>query len=438
MANKTVINSTSINLNDAKKFIRSNVELQLRQLAAPRLYMVGAPGTGKSDLMREICQENGWGLAVRYISNMAIEELTGLPVAPKQGEETAWSKPEIFNFKNIEYVPDGYVEGVTPTILLLDDFHLCDRMMQKYMFQLLTYMSLNGYRLPKNTAIILAGNRNNDKAGAMPIPAPVCNRMMFVEVTSSADDWLNNFAIKNGIRNDVCTFISSKGDVFLSSTPIETNAWASPRSWTYLSYQMDEYEKSSGQMPIEDLRVLAAGLLGGEVANEFIMYRELFAKYNFVKYARMDWAQLKKFLTKEVEHSPTNVYAIVNAGVSWVLDVYRANGYDIGKKEVKDSVELFYKVMCHFLTIKNNNVTIKPLVIAGITYMHRVSELTTPAGKKNNSLMKYINTLMSNQRDYDWLFYECVMTVIGFKLDEEDVKKLEEIHKKAEKADIAV
>ena len=193
---KEIMNSAVIKLNDVKKYITANVNLQLKQRAAARLYMIGAPGCGKSDIVREICQENKWGLAVRYISNMSIEQMTGLPVKPTEGEVATWSVPELFNFNNIEYKPEGYQIGKTPTVLLLDDFHLCDRTMQRYMFQLLTYMGLNGYHLPANTAIILAGNRNNDKAGAMPIPAPVCNRMMFIEVTSEAEDWLKNFALK--------------------------------------------------------------------------------------------------------------------------------------------------------------------------------------------------------------------------------------------------
>ena len=56
---KEILNSAAIKLNDIKKYITANVGLQLKQKAAPRLYMVGAPGCGKSDIMRQICQENG-------------------------------------------------------------------------------------------------------------------------------------------------------------------------------------------------------------------------------------------------------------------------------------------------------------------------------------------------------------------------------------------
>ena len=43
---KEILNSAAIKLNDIKKYITANVGLQLKQKAAPRLYMVGAPGCG--------------------------------------------------------------------------------------------------------------------------------------------------------------------------------------------------------------------------------------------------------------------------------------------------------------------------------------------------------------------------------------------------------
>ena len=119
------------------------------------------------------------------------------------------TKPAILDTANLDYRPDNYEEGKTPTIILFDDFHLCDRVMQRYMFQLLTYKGLNDYQLDNNVAIILAGNRISDKAGAMPIPAPVANRMMFIEVTVDVKDWMLNFAFKNNVRGDIISFLNS-------------------------------------------------------------------------------------------------------------------------------------------------------------------------------------------------------------------------------------
>ena len=423
---KEILNSAAIKLNDVKKYIIANVNLQLKQKAAARLYMIGAPGCGKSDIMRQICQENGWALAVRYISNMSIEQMTGLPVKPTEGQVATWSVPELFNFKNIEYKPEGYVEGKTPTVLLLDDFHLCDRMMQKYMFQLLTYMGLNGYHLPSNTAIILAGNRNNDKAGAMPIPAPVCNRMMFVEVTSEAEDWLKNFALKTGVRGDICTFIHNKGDVYLSQEPIETNAWTSPRSWTYLGYQMDAYEEMNGKIDLDELRVMATGLLGPEVTQQFIMYRELFAKGDFDAIKKQNWEHVKERYAEEAKKNPTAVYAIINSAVTWAINKYKKADYDPKNKDVLESIKLVYNTLAYLLVMKCNSVNTSPLVAAGTKFVHLFQDATqtTRTGKQIMPLVELLLDEMQQERDVDWVFYELLAGIFNIPIDDHDQKEI--------------
>ena len=422
------MNSNAIKLNDVKAYVKSNVMLQVAQLAAPRLAIQGAPGCGKSDLMRQICEENGWILSVKYLSNMSLEQITGLPCKVENGSTAIWTRPELFNFNNPEYAPKGANDD-TIKILLIDDFHLADRIMQKYLFQLLTYKSLNGYHLPKNTAIILAGNRNIDKAGANPIPAPVCNRMMFVEVKSEAEDWLKNFAMKHGVREDICTYIMNNSEGRLSSEPIETAAWASPRSWTYLSYQMDAYEKAYGKIDLDDLNIMATGLIGPENAAKFIEYRELFAKWNFDKLFDMSLKNATAEFAKELKKSPTDAYAIIASGVSWVVEKYKRAGYNAADKDIVKSVDFLYDSMTFLLTFKEQNTrrNIRPLIAAGCKFLwmwQEAADQNSNGKKSTGSLLSLIFNKMKQERDVDWMFYELIANVINYKIDADDAKKI--------------
>ena len=420
------MNSNAIKLNDVKAYVKSNVMLQVSQLAAPRLAIQGAPGCGKSDLMRQICEENGWILSVKYLSNMSLEQITGLPCKVENGSTAIWTRPELFNFNNPEYAPKGANDD-TIKILLIDDFHLADRIMQKYLFQLLTYKSLNGYSLSKNTAIILAGNRNIDKAGANPIPAPVCNRMMFVEVKSEAEDWLKNFAMKHGVREDICTYIMNNSEGRLSSEPIETAAWASPRSWTYLSYQMDAYEKSNDKIDLEDLKIMATGLIGAENAAKFIEYHELFAKWNFDKLFGMSLKNATVEFAKEIKRNPTDAYAIISSGVAWVIEKYKKANFNAKDTDIVKSVDFLYDTMTFLLTYKEAAArrNIRPLIAAGckFLYMYQVA-MEQNHGKTATSLLSLIFNKMKQERDVDWLFYELIANVIDYKLDADDQKKI--------------
>jgi hypothetical protein len=422
------MNSNAIKLNDVKEYVKSNVMLQVAQLAAPRLAIQGAPGCGKSDLMRQICEENGWVLSVKYLSNMSLEQITGLPCKVENGSTAIWTKPELFNFNNPEYAPKGANDD-TIKILLIDDFHLADRIMQKYLFQLLTYKSLNGYHLPKNTAIILAGNRNIDKAGANPIPAPVCNRMMFVEVKSEAEDWLKNFAMKHGVREDICTYIMNNSEGRLSSEPIETAAWASPRSWTYLSYQMDAYEKAFGKIDLDNLKIMASGLIGPENAAKFIEYHELFAKWDYNKLFDMSFKNASSEYAKEIKKNPTDAYAIIASGVSWVVEKYKKAGYNAADKDIGKSVDFLYDTMAFLLTYKDQSArrNIRPLIAAGCKFLwmwQQAADQNNNTKKSTGSLLSLIFNKMKQERDVDWLFYELIANVIDYKVSTEDQKKI--------------
>lgn len=421
----TKITNASIKLNDVRSYIAANVDLQLIQRSAPRLYIQGPPGAGKSMIMEEICRENGWGLKCQYISNCALEYLTGLPCKVENGKTVEWSKPAILNLDNLDYCPPNYEKGKTPVIILFDDFHLCDRVMQKYMFQLLTYKGLNNYRLEDNVAIILAGNRISDKAGAMPIPAPVCNRMMFVEVEVDAKDWLTNFAFKNNVRDDVISFIHNKGDVYLSMNPVESTSWASPRAWTFLSSQMNSYEKRFGKLSLDVLRVMAVGEVGPEAASEFITYRELFAKWDFDRLSKRNIKDLSKEFETESKKNPTAIYAIISAAVAWMVKVYRDNDYNINNETVKKSVEFTYDVLTSFLLMKIKGVNPVPMVLAGTQFINMYSSSDgNGSDTKTRKLSKLFLSNLNRDRDLDYLFLEIISNIFHAKLEEEDIERI--------------
>ncbi len=439
MSAKINARMNEINLNDIKDYVKANVALQCAQLHAPRLAIQGAPGTGKSDIIHEICEENKWVLSVKYLSNMSLEQITGIPCKVENGSTAIWSKPELFNFDFPEYAPDAYFNASAEEqnkyvkVLLIDDFHLADRIMQRYLFQLLTYKSLNGYHLPENTAILLAGNRNTDKALANPIPAPVCNRLMFIEVKSDSKDWLNNFAFKHGVREDITSFLYNHGDLCLSSEPLESGAWASPRAWTYLSYQMDAYEKMFGKLHLSELKNMANGLIGPEMTSKFIEYRELFSKWNIEKLYKLGINGAQKEYQSEVENNPTDSYAIISAVCAWLLTKYRDNDYNIENEEMDKCIHFAFDTFIFLLMFSNNMIrrNTRPLVIAGIKYIHMFQNAVGNKTKnKNKTLLQGFLSCMKEQKDTDYVFYELIGNIFGLKFSIDEQKEINEAKKR--------
>lgn len=426
--NENIVSINEIPLNEVKPFIIANVRLQCKTPVTSRICIVGSPGCGKSDLMRQVCQENNWGLVVKYLSNMPYEQITGIPCKVENGDLAKFTKSELFNFDVMDYQPDNYNPLTTPTVLMIDDFHLADKSIQKYLFQLLTYRAINSYKLTPNVAIVLAGNKMTDRALAHTIPAPVMNRIAVYEVKADSEDWLKNFAFKNGVRHDIMSFIHQKGDLYLTQTPVESVPWASPRSWTFLSEQMDEYEELNGSIPISKLSLIANSLIG-DATKEFIAYREIFSKWKIADLQGKTQDDLKIMFQTEVSKNPTAAYAIINMITTWLVNVIKKYNFDINSREISAAAKFAYNVMTLMLTLKLAKGTIKPLVIAGTSYilLYQDHALKTTEAKKFNDIIlnKFLGCLQ-NQRDIDWIYYSIVANIFKYpisKQDEEQIKK---------------
>ena len=315
---------TSLNLNQITSFVNRSVVLQLDACRNGHLtsipWLSGPPGIGKSEVVREICRDRGWGLRVVYMATVMLEQITGLPKIGREEdiktEFILWSRPEIFNFSHLEVAPKS---DRHPIILFLDDAHLCNRQIQAYMFQLLTYRSIHDHRLPENVAIILAGNRGNDKAGFQEILAPVANRIFFIDLRADIDQWVENYAVRNGIRTDIVSFLQNYPELLIGK-PMESGPWPSPRSWTYASMTMDPFGDSLAN---DVIFTILTGHVGTEATTRFIEYYELYAKWNAREILNGHRSIQFKSLSK------VQCYALLSSCVTYLLKKLRENKFNL-------------------------------------------------------------------------------------------------------------
>ncbi|MEA3386732.1 MAG: ATP-binding protein [Thermodesulfobacteriota bacterium] len=305
--------NTGLTLSEAIPYITRHTDSGLTGRTWSILWLSGPPGIGKSDLMRQFCRQKGYGLKVVYMATLMLEQITGLPMVQDagNGKQVHWSCPEIFNFDVLEIAP---ADSKVPIILFLDDAHLCNRQIQAYLFQLLTYRTIHDHRLPERVAMVLAGNRSTDRADFHEILAPVANRIFFVDMRPDVDQWIRDFALQRGLRQDVITFLQHYPEYFLG-TPMESRAWSSPRSWTYASHTFDACGE---ELDDKTLFVILSGHVGSDAATKFIEYHQLFAKWDahriLLEGNTPDMEQLNKI----------QAYALLSACVAYLLRRLRA------------------------------------------------------------------------------------------------------------------
>jgi hypothetical protein len=339
---RTITTNQSLTLSELTPHIVSNVQLQIKRnktkQQSPTLWISGPPGLGKSEWMEHICREQGWGLVVVFISQMTIDMLSGMPMIKVTDDGDTekfvpWSTPEIFNFKhNLQVSP---ASDDSPVVLLLDDAHTAQKSIQNYMFQLLGSKKIHSHKLPERVAIVLAGNSSDDKAGFQQTLAPIANRMRYIYVDYDVDSWVTNFAIPNQVRPDIISFLQHSEECF-SSTPLESSSWASPRSWTYASMELDMLETiiEGGDLSANMVDTVMKGCVGPEYAGKFVEYRQLLAKW--VSFEILNGTR-KVVLTENDRTSPkdwvissmnqVDCYALMSATIGELLKHLRNNNF---------------------------------------------------------------------------------------------------------------
>lgn len=240
--------------NAAKKAVR--LALKVRR----PIFIHGAPGIGKSDIIHAIGEETGRPVIDVRLALWDPTDLKGvLHFNPNLGT-TAWSAP-----------PELPSDPNSKAILFLDELNSAPPAVQSAAYQLVLNRRVGTYILPDGVDIVAAGNREGDRGVTYRIPAPLANRFIHIELKVDFDDW-QEWAINHQVHPEVVGYVSfSQGDLHAYEAANNSKAFATPRSWKFLSDLL--WDEDS--MDSETLHALAAGTIGDGLATKFMSHRKV-------------------------------------------------------------------------------------------------------------------------------------------------------------------
>lgn len=234
----------------------SAISNALRTLVAAQqpAFIWGGPGIGKSDVVRQLAAD--LSISLQDVRALLLDpvDLRGLPFLGTDGR-SKWATPD-------------FLPKVGSGILFLDELNAAPAMVQASCYQLVLDRKLGEYTLPKDWAIIAAGNRDSDRAVTTRMPAPLRNRFVHLEFEVDGQEWAE-WAIHAGIRPEVIAFLRFRPEV-LSAFDRDANAFPSPRSWEFVSRILDS--KPTQSIEYE----LFAGAVGTGAATEFSAFLRTF------------------------------------------------------------------------------------------------------------------------------------------------------------------
>jgi hypothetical protein len=223
--------------------------------------LTGAPGVGKTDLVRQATESAGMDLVVSHPVVSDPTDAKGLP----------W--PSADNTR-AHFLPCGEVADLVacerPTVWLLDDLGQAPAAVQAAYMQWLLARRVNGHVLPDHVTMVAATNRRHDRAGVQGILEPVKSRFAtIVEVEPSLDDWCR-WALGAGIASNVIAFLRYRPELLCSPDPtLDMRNSPSPRTWASLSRLV------TLDLPPAIRQAAYAGAVGEGASVEFSAYETL-------------------------------------------------------------------------------------------------------------------------------------------------------------------
>lgn len=252
-----------MNINRAKRVIQRAIERQTPVM------VWGAPGIGKSSVIKQIAIEMGYpknfGFVDLRLPQLDPTDLRGIPVPNREEGVCNWFIPEFMPTKG---------KG----ILFLDEMEKAIPAVKNAALQLVLDRQLGTYTLPPGWAIVAAGNREEDGAFSQPLGSALANRMMHIETECDFESWLG-WARRSGISTDILGFIEFRKMEALcppmkvkagASKSGRLNAFPTPRTWEMASRLID------GINDMDERRTLVSASVGEAMSNDFITWDQYF------------------------------------------------------------------------------------------------------------------------------------------------------------------
>ena len=229
------------------------------------LFLWGPPGIGKSELVEGITRDLGGLMIDLRLGQMEPTDIRGIPFYNKDIGKMDWAEP-------VELPDEATASQYPVVVLFLDELNSAAPSVQSAAYQLILNRRIGKYKLPNNVVMVAAGNRESDKGVTYRMPTPLANRFIHQEMKVDFPSW-QEWAVNNNIHKDVVGYLSfAKQDLYDFDAKSASRAFATPRSWTFVSQLLDEEEDN------DTVTNLIAGTVGEGLAVKFMAHRKVASK----------------------------------------------------------------------------------------------------------------------------------------------------------------
>lgn len=277
-----------MNIKEAKNYIKDTVTLYLKKdeegeyripLVRQRpVFLLGAPGIGKTAVMEQIAQELGIALVSYSMTHHTRQSALGLPfITHKEYEGVSYDVSEYTMSEIIASIYDVMsASGIKEGILFLDEINCVSETLAPSMLQFLQYKVFGRHSVPEGWVIVTAGNPPEYNKSVREFDVVTLDRMKILEVEAEYEIW-REYAKERGIHTAILNYLDmKKEDFYQVETTVRGKDYVTARGWEDLSQILLLYEEEG--LAVEE-SLVGQYLRSARVAREFTAYYDLYQKY---------------------------------------------------------------------------------------------------------------------------------------------------------------
>ena len=242
------------------------------------IFLLGAPGIGKTAIMEQIAQELQIALVSYSMTHHTRQSALGLPfITHKTYGNLSYDVSEYTMSEIIASVYDVMEEsGLKEGILFLDEINCVSETLAPSMLQFLQYKVFGRHQVPEGWVIVTAGNPPEYNKSVREFDVVTLDRMKILEVEADYAAW-REYAADRGIHTAITNYLDlKKEDFYQVETTVKGKSYITARGWEDLSQMLILYEEEG--LTVEETFV-GQYIRNDRVVKEFTAYYDLYRKY---------------------------------------------------------------------------------------------------------------------------------------------------------------
>lgn len=302
-----------MNIKQAKDDIENTVRLYLKRdefgeyripvVRQRPIFLLGAPGIGKTAIMEQVAQELGIALVSYSMTHHTRQSALGLPFISHR--EYQGMEYDVSEYTMSEIIASVYEvmekSGIREGILFLDEINCVSETLAPSMLQFLQYKVFGRHRVPDGWVIVTAGNPPEYNKSVREFDVVTMDRLKVLEVEADYKAW-KDYARQKRLHGAILNFLELKKDDFYRiETTVNGRSYVTARGWEDLSEILGLYEEEGIKA---DESLVGQYIRNERVVKEFTAYYDLFNKYK------------KEYQTEEILNGAAEARTIERARIA--------------------------------------------------------------------------------------------------------------------------